>query len=82
VKDQTFGVNYIHPDFRIMSTEGNILISAKKQSFHFNSYYNLTIASTGSELVLGNLRGNFGGTEFNLYRARAGDDELVATIIY
>lgn len=82
MKEQAFGVNFIHPDYRILNSNGSVILSAKKQSFHFNSYYNITCASFGSELVLGNLRGNFGGTEFNLYRAKGDEEELIATIVY
>jgi hypothetical protein len=74
-------VNYIHPDFNITGKDG-VLLSAKKQSFHFNSYYNLTVGTFGSELILGCLRGNFGGNEFNLYRFHEEEEELVATITY
>lgn len=76
------GTNYVHPEYSIQSTDGTLQISAKKQFLHFNSYYHITHAHFGSEIVLASLQGNFSGTEFNLYRNRLGEDELIATIIY
>lgn len=58
VRDSTFGVNYMHPDFSIKTRDGASLIAAKKQYCHFNSYY--TISAGMKEL--GCLRGNFGGS--------------------
>lgn len=76
------GGSYLYPDYRILSSEGAVQITAKKQSCHFNSCYHITAANFGSSIILAKLRGNFGGTEFNLYRMKFGQEERIATIIY
>lgn len=68
----------MNPDFKILRKDGSVAIAAKKQSCHFNSYYQITV----SQAAIGCLRGNFGGTEFNLYRFKGNQQELVATITY
>jgi hypothetical protein len=73
-----WGINYIHPDYRIIRSDLSTIIAAKKEYGHFNSYYSINVG----QIVVGNLQGNFGGTEFNLYRQHGGNEELVTTIIY
>ena len=68
----------MNPDFKILRKNGAVALTAKKQSCHLNSYYNICV----SEVAVGCLRGNFGGTEFNLYRLRGNEEELMATIVY
>ena len=80
--DKKLGVNYFYPDFKIWSKEEQLLVSAKKEALHFNSYYNIYAGESKDEKKLGYIRGNFGGTEFNIYQCLDGGDEIIGTVLY
>ena len=65
-----------------MDKNGSVILSSKKQSCHFNSYYLLSVGSLGYALDLGCLKGNFAGTEFNLFRMQPQGETRMATITY
>jgi hypothetical protein len=64
----------------------SFIACAKKEFCHFNSYYNITAEERSfepsSKNFIGYLKGNFSGTEFNLYQMYDGIQELACTICY
>jgi hypothetical protein len=78
--------NFYHPEFSLLLHNDKFLLSSKKEWGHLNSHYNISHVARdyekGKEGYAGYLKGNFGGTCFNLYSIINQKAELTATICY
>lgn len=74
-----------YPVYSLALKDMSLIVNAKKEFGHLNSYYNITCEEKvfeSSNSYLGYLKGNFAGTEFNLFQTCSGKDELTCTICY
>ena len=70
--------NWMHPQFTLYTSDNNPLLKARKSWCHCNSYY--SIYESGRQV--GQLRGNFGGTHFQMFSIGELGRQLLAAIHY
>ena len=78
-------------DYDLVTNDDLHLLSCKKMPFHIGSHYNFSLEKgqfgEGIQSFIGQVRGNFVGTTFNMYTTLSDQDtskatELEATIYY
>ena len=74
-----------NPQYALTFKNSAFLINAKKEIGNINSRYNISVKEGSynpkEEAFVGYLKGNFSGSEFNLYQTDH-QDKLIATIYY
>ena len=76
----------MNPQYSLSFQNGDFLLNAQKQFGYFNSFYSISAVKNSyegkGEAYMGYLKGNFTGSEFNLFQSGEDGEELVATIVY
>ena len=76
----------MNPQYTLNFQNGDFLLNAQKQFGYLNSCYNISAVKNNyenkGEAYMGNLKGNFTGSEFNLFQSVEGGEDLIATIVY